>query len=734
MRILRTVLLAVLAVLLLTASVFLTVDGNLARLTGWYRFEKGKPVFGGREHSLDKVDWMRIADLHDIIECRRRGDGTWWIFKPFSDRLAPEAAEMILSFTAQARLVDTLPYTRELRNGLREFGVESSPVHITLKDHEHGGRDHTIARYTLGSTSPWLADLGDGKSVTPTTYLRTNFYGRDKRIHVVTGNILSLFREGLVKLRDHAPFRFNSDQVEEISLQLPKESAMTMRRDGRTWNLLAPVKAPADAAQVEALLGQLEKLRASKVESRNAVKLPAVDDDELFCISVRTRGSASPVTLCIYPPAAGSEGAVPTCLATVSDRPVVMTLPAAPKVSRHGSYARILGEAFRLPVLPREVWSNLRSRNREISVAELKKTPDELRSRVFTHLDPAEVAQVLLRFKYSPHPLRLLMIPGDKTSQIDDHWMVSAQGKPFVDADPDRVHTLLKGLAHIPVTSFAADAATSSELTAWKDSYNLASPDYILMVAMKPCPVRASVFGLSVPLVKDREARTYFFGRSVGNDGKRGWFGVENGAQTIYGISPKLTSMFSMLPEAWKSKQLLDFSLSQVRTLSLQYAKALLKLDYDYLGETWKGTLAGEDVTNRINPHRANYYLKALQKLQVSTWLAEGDEDALGALAHPVFTVRLELEIPDYSEAEAVIIDREQDGALAEGNSETDRLLREAALAKRKIERRTMTLDIAPSPNAGIKGFFYGRIRETGQLFTLPIDRAAMLDGGLLDT
>lgn len=733
MRILRTVLLAVLAVLLLTASVFLTVNGNLARLTGWYRFEKGELVFRDQEGSLDQVDWMRIADLHDTIECQRQSDGTWWIFKPFEDRLAPEAAGMILSFTAQARLVDTLPYTRELRNGLREFGVESSPVHITLKDHEHGGRDHTIARYTLGSTSPWLADLGDGKSVTPTTYLRTNFYGRDKRIHVVTGNILSLFREGLVKLRDHSPFRFDPNQVEEITLQLPKESALTVRRNGKQWVLTAPANASADAAAVEALLGQLGKLRASKVESRDAVKLTSVDDDDVFRISVRTQGTAAPVTLSIYPPVAGSEGAAPTCLATVSDRPVVLTLPAAPKVSRKGSYSRILGEAFRLPVLPKEAWSNLRSKNREISVAELKKTPDELRSRVFTNLDPADVAQILLRFKYSHNPLRLLMIPGDKASQIDDHWMVSAQGKPFVDADPDRVDALLKGLAQIPVTSFAADASTPAELAAWMDSYNLASPDYILFAAMKPCPVRASIFGLSVPLVKDRGPRTYFFGRSVGNEGKRGWFGLENGATTIYGISPKLTSMFSMLPEAWKSKQLLDFSLSQVRTLSLQYAKALLKMEYDYLGETWKGTLAGEDVTNRINPHRANYYLKALQKLQASTWLPEGDEDALRALAHPVFTVELQLEIPDYSDTEAVVIDHEQDG-LAESDSETDRRLREAALAKRQFVRRTLTIDVAPSSSAGPKGFFYGRIRETGQLFTLPIDRAAMLDGGLLDT
>lgn len=734
MNVLRTALLALLAALLLTASVFLTVDGNLARLTGWYRFEKGELLFRDQVPNLVNVNWMRISDLHDTIECSRRADGSWWITSPFVDRLAPHAAGTILAFTANTRLVDTLPYTRELRSGLREFGVESSPVHITLKESEPNHSDHTVARYTLGSTSPWFADMGDGESVTPTTYLRTNFYGRDKRIHVVTGNILSLFREGLNRLCDHSPFLFSPENVEELTLQLPGEMPLTVRREGDQWRLTQPVSAEADADKVESLLSNIGKLRASKVEPREAVTLPEVNEDDVFSISMRTRGAKSPVTLSILPAHTDGEGASPTCFAVVSDRTSVMTLRAIPKVSHSGPYSRVLSEAFRLPVLPKDVWSTLRSKNREISVAELMKTPDDLRSRVFTDLDPEDVAQVLLRSKYASAPLRLLLIPGDKASQVDDHWMVSARNAPFIEADADRISALLKSLSQVPVTSFAADAKTSKEMEAWKDSFGLASPDYILIAAMKPCPVRTALFGLSVPLVKDREPRTYTFSRSIGNNGKRAWFGLEQGSLSLYGISPKLTRLFSMNAEAWKSRQLFDFSLSQVRSVSLHYAQARLDLTYDYLGETWAGKLDGEDVTSRINPHRANYYLKALQKLEASLWLPPDDEDALAALAKPAFSVSLNLEIPDYSQAEAIIVDQDRGDLFSEGDSETDRRLREAALAKRKIRRRTVTIEIAPSSHTGARSFFYGRIRETGQLFTLPVDRAILLDGGLLDT
>ena len=103
MRILYTIFLGLIAGLMITASVFLTIDGNLAKLTGWYRVTPGMPLFTN-EHSsqLSQVSWMRIADLHDTIECEKDSNGTWWIIKPFRDKLDPMVATYILNFAQNA--------------------------------------------------------------------------------------------------------------------------------------------------------------------------------------------------------------------------------------------------------------------------------------------------------------------------------------------------------------------------------------------------------------------------------------------------------------------------------------------------------------------------------------------------------------------------------------------------------------------------------------------------------
>ena len=170
MRILPTIILTLLAAGTVTLSAFLAIDGNLARITGWYRFEPGMPLFSQENtRQLSEVCWMRIRDLHDEIVCAKDETGTWWIIKPFKDRLAPSAVQAIFAFTANARLVDTLPLNNITRSNMREFGVETAPHSIVLKKPDGKDGLTTVARYTLGSTSPWLADGGDGETLLPTS-------------------------------------------------------------------------------------------------------------------------------------------------------------------------------------------------------------------------------------------------------------------------------------------------------------------------------------------------------------------------------------------------------------------------------------------------------------------------------------------------------------------------------------------------------------------------------------
>jgi hypothetical protein len=186
---------------------------------------------------------------------------------------------------------------------------------------------------------------------------------------------------------------------------------------------------------------------------------------------------------------------------------------------------------------------------------------------------------------------------------------------------------------------------------------------------------------------------------------------------------------------------LLHFPVSAVRRLTLNYQQAPLVLDYEYMGETWAGTLKGEDVTPRINPHRAAYYLRTLQKMKVAQWLDAEDEDALAALRNPVFSVKLELELTDYSQAESTVIEQAEDANPAEETpedmlseqSDDAEILRNLAMMEHKTKSEVRTVQIAPASYDSDRPFFYGRVVETNQLFILNYEDAQSLAGDILD-
>ena len=743
MRVLPTVLLSLLAIGAVTMSTFLAIDGNLARITGWYRFEPGMPLFSKENtDSLKEVCWIRIQDLHDEIVCAKDEQGTWWIIKPFRDRLSPSVAQSILSFTANARLVDTLPLNNITRENMREFGVETSPHRITLKKPDSNSSLTTVARYTLGSSSPWLADAGDGESLFPTTYLRTNFYGRDKRIHVVSGNILSIFKDGLEALRDPYPIQIDKSQIKGITISRGADAEplrLSRISAESSWSVISPIITGADTDNVEELVSKLCNLKAIRVEDAIEVKLP---ETPVCTICLEGDWGETPRELRIYETFTQDGDEHKYCHATVSDRPVVFTLQAEPRSSMNGSYARLVNEICSLPVLPKKAMAQVRMNGMRVAVSQLPLELDSLRSMKFADLDTKDIARFALRATRGGNSVRGLMVPGDEESKVDDTWMFATSSTRYEKADSTVVNRFLSGLSNIPVDEIVADAKPGADMTPLLDKFGLNEPDYVLSVLPRPCMVRATLFGHDLPMVKDRSPRTFLLRRTIDpENGRRVCYGTEMGSNSICRLSTKFTRLLSFYPENWKDKNLLHFPVSAVRRLTLGYQKAPLVLDYEYMGESWSGTLGNEDITPRINPHRADYYLRSLQKLRVYQWLNAGDEEALNRLRTPAFSVKLELELTDYSAAESTVIEQDETAApgydtpenLLNEQGEDAEILRSLATMDHQTKAAVYTINISPAAYDSDRPFFYGQIAETGQLFILTYEDAQSLAGNIID-
>ncbi len=748
MRYIPTIILSLITLLLAVAATFLVLDGNLARLTGWYRFQKGGKLFEGQTAEvMQEVDWMRIQDLHSTVECEKRPDGTWWITSPYQDRMSPLAAEAILKFTEQTRIVDTLPLNSTVKRSLREFGVETRPFTLVIKKPK-GDRKTSVARYTIGSQAPWYADAQDGKQVLPTCYLRSDFYGRDKRIHVVTGSILPIFKNGLRDLRDLQVLQVQPESVTGIDILSTDEnkSPISLQRISAEsgWNIKSPIVTEANQEQVKKFLDKLCSLTAIRVNDVQDVEIPETGQASLITIK-DIQGNSISITL--YPESYDKDLDAMVQLACVSDRNVVFTLQASPRIRRKGEYASIINSVYKLPILPENLMVKIRTGNTPVYSQDLKVDIADLRSKKFTKIKATEIVRLSLRSSFSSEGLRLVLIPGDEESQVKDVWMYSIGYDQFANAETSVVNSLINAMGTVPVDEFIVDAAPGETLDEELRHYGLDKPDYTLTLLPRPCPLRSYVFGYDMPLIKDRAPQTYIFKRYQDVEKQEiYWVGCELGGSAICRISPKLTRNFSLLRNKWKERQLMRFAQSTLREMRMDYQQAPLELQYDYIGESWSGTLEGKDISANINPYRAQHYLRTLQKLRAFQWLDYDDQDALRALKNPVFKIRLGLEINKISDQSAAIITQAGDetdpdagsrtaqaeSLLQDGDSEDDQKMRDLALADYVTEKKSITIEIAPV-QAREDTMFYGRILETGEIFMLTQQDALSLASSILE-
>lgn len=679
MRLFRTILLVILTILSLTAAVIVTVEGNLSSLIGYMAFNKGERLFPYSHEEISEISWMRVQDVHATAEAHRLENGVWWLSKPWNDRMDPIAAAAILQFTYSTTIVDALPLNNTVRNSMREFGVETTPVQITLKKADSDGANATtLARYTLGSAAPWFVDNPEHKTVDGTTYMRSNYHGNNDRILVGTGNILPLFRESINHLRDHRPLLLPSpaskhpNQPCEIVIS-HRNKTVKLQRDSLTmpWQITEPLPLQANAKNVFELQNNLQLLTASKVSDPEETLLPETPEAERVKITIRTfgpGGPGAPVTLTIYPRDSQSS---PTVKATVSDRRAVFDLPFEDNDFVPG-------------------------------IETLRKTLDlsSLRSPYLIRLNQPLLNGISIRPR-SGYGVVIRLQEGDKDRSVSSKWLYSAEGHEFTGINEEQLMEFIKTFISAPVSDFMTDSPGDLGI------YGLTDPQYIV------------TFGYKMKDDSMPPPQTLFIGQGA----DRGWYAMESGKPSVYKIGEDFMKVVRTDDLVWRPKKLIQFSRLYLKTLELARAgQHPLVLDYDHLLDTWKGVSGGRDVTMDINPNRARYYLTALENMYIRQWLPYSDQAAADALQSPVFTLRMELEEPVGEETRLNIIDRPT-------NSNFTHL----PLPAEEYAKRTVTLQIAPAGEAGYSDFYYGRISTSPYYFIIDMNEVRKLGASVYE-
>ncbi len=610
MRIVRTIILSILALISLAGVVVLMIDGNLSRLTGHNVFEKGERIFPYTDREIKDISWMRVEVVGERLEAHRDERGVWWMSSPWNDRLSPRAAAAILQFTYSTSLVDELPLNDTVKRSMREFGVETSPVQLTLKKQVGSDRYTTLARYTLGSTAPWLIDSPDGKTTDATTYMRTDFYGANDNILVASGNILVLFKEGIRLLRDHRPLLLPPAQLniptqpKKIVISRQQEKiVLTRERFGAPWQIESPLPLATNAEAIRKLINGLHKLTANKVIDMPVDgTLPNSEGDNVTTITLDNFAGDPPLTLTLYPP---DTQVATTIRATVSDRKAIFELP-------------IKSESNEVP-----------------GVSDLPLTLNELRSQFLCNIDRKQLTAFALRSPDSITPIRIEYFPHGRDGKMGaPAWLYSSDDADLAPINEQCLFKMMKTLLQEPVAGFASDNPVDLA------NYGLTTPRLVLTIQKK-----------------DKSITIFNFGRSQNGS----WYATELGKPSIYQLSPTFINAFPTESLYWKQNKLFNFSRFELREMSLEHiGSAPLILKYGYLDDTWEGTQNGKDVTVDLNNNRANRYLSELENMKVASWLSYSDVAAIEALKKPVFRLKLTF---DPEQLETGIEDEETNSA-----------------------------------------------------------------------
>lgn len=149
-------------------------------------------------------------------------------------------------------------------------------------------------------------------------------------------------------------------------------------------------------------------------------------------------------------------------------------------------------------------------------------------------------------------------------------------------------------------------------------------------------------FGLHQPFLelelKDTEKTQIL---KFGSNSKGGTFAKYKDEPFIYQIDPKIFEAIPGDPAKWQSLKVIDANLFTARRIILaEGAKPVLTLFYKPEVGDWTATMADQDITDKLDPAKANELLQKLVGYEVHEWVTTRSA-AYEALKNPTLTLQL---------------------------------------------------------------------------------------------
>ncbi len=281
------------------------------------------------------------------------------------------------------------------------------------------------------------------------------------------------------------------------------------------------------------------------------------------------------------------------------------------------------GTLFTLPLKPEP---NL------VSLADIPSTVNDLRDPALTHLNIAGL-----------HAVVILPATGQEiqlTRESEKLWSTRIDGAKC-PANEIRLYELLTTMTQQRVTGFESDAAT----------------DFAPWGLDRPA-LRLAFIG------QDGTSLTLRFGLD-----KRGrLYANRLGTPTVVRLDPALLSRVAVNAFEWRQARV--WAINRVDLAKIERTvpgQPPLSLIYDFITESWTATAGEKDISDEVNPARANYMLGGVEAVDAARWLAPNDPNAIAALEKPSLTLALTVKQVNPQGEETGVITRRMEFAPQPG-------------------------------------------------------------------
>jgi hypothetical protein len=530
---------------------------------------------------IETADQVKMAFFYDP------DNGMWFGTEPWQDRAdGPKAVEKFILFALNAEIQDHIEATDD---AIKKLGFDESAIHATFKN----SLDDTIADFSIGKSSAWKKKIeGDDEILIPTVYLRLRNEDQGDHIYLctdTTGEIHSLFADKMRTFRDHRPFALNAATLQQARLLRGKtEIVLSHPTPAAPWLLTKPLELATDRNAVMKFLANLSKLEAIALHPSKSLNLPE-SSEEMLEVIVTSFGSDEEILLKVYPPSAGAG----TCYATISNRDVV----------------------FELPLIATQKTSNY--------ITQLPNSVNELRSRQmmqWTKQARSDLRSIIIRSPQAPaEPVIVARIPGSPYNLITpDNNKAPIDESVFAE--------LMQKFATTPIKDFASDAAVDLS------PFGLDKPSIIVDFIFFESKPMQLLFGKVTRKAED------------GSD-KESYYANLRGTPIVWEVSSEMVSSIPTRYWSWLPKKIWNLPVIDITQFSAQQAgKEKLTVDYNYLEDSFVAKLGDKDMSSRLLPQRAKFFLNENHLLIAQKRLSPNNPAAIQSLKNPAFTASISVQ------------------------------------------------------------------------------------------